>query len=258
MNDLLSSQLHADLQDAVPDLDRLAAGAIASGRRRRHVRRAGIALVGLGAVAGISALGVVVAGGDDAPTEVRDNGWAASSSEAPALQVGQTLDLGNGLTGTVADDKTGFYELGASTLDGAGTGFVVVISGSPDWWGAAFDRLTSDYPGVTVVVSVADAEAVGLIGTLDEAPVTAPDGWTCEWFLEDDKASCEAADGGFASLVIRDAAGRAAWVGDPDKGDDPAVFTTGAHDGIFISVQGGRGVTNAEIQELGEGLEWVD
>jgi hypothetical protein len=88
--------------------------------------------------------------------------------------------------------------------------------------------------------------------------VTVGAGWTCEWFLVDDKASCTAGDGGVASLVIRDAADRAAWLGSTDKGADPSVFTTEAHDGIFLSVQGGEGTTDAEVRELGKSLTWVE
>jgi|GEM_PF-5907748 len=263
MNDRLSAQLHAALADKTPDLDRLADGAIASGRRRRNLRRAGIALVGVGAAAGIGVFGVVVAGGDDGSTVVNDDTWAGSGAPAePELQVGQQLDLGAGVTGTVRDGEAGLYVLGASTVRGSGSGFVVVAEGPTqsveDWWSSGFGTLTEDYPGVTIAVSTADAEALGMLGKVEEVPVTVPDGWTCEWSLQDDKASCVSADGGSAGLVIRDAATRAAWAADPDKGADPSVYVTEARGGIFISVQSGAGTTSAEVRELGEGLVWVD
>ncbi|RHW24368.1 hypothetical protein D0Z08_24975 [Nocardioides immobilis] len=265
VNDRLSAQLRASRDDAMPDLDRLTDGAIASGRRRRNLRRAGIALVGVGAAAGVGVFGVVVTSGDDAPTVAEDDSWAAGSESPeapPGPQVGQELDLGEGVTGTVTDDEAGVYVLGGSTLRGSGSGFVVIADGPTsaveDWWSRGFGTLTSDYPGITVAVTMADAEALGMLGKVDKVPVTVPDGWTCEWFLDDDKAACQAADGGTAGLVIRDAADREAWVGDPDKGADPAVYLTEAHDGTFISVQPGRGTTDAEIQALGEGLVWVE
>ena len=267
MNDLLSTQLHASLHDVVPDLDHLADGAIALGRRRRRVRRAGFAVAGLTAVAGISIIGAQIVAGDSGPTVVKDAAWAAQngSRELPdsaELQVGQVLDLDNGVTGTVTDEAAGLYVLGKSTQHGSGSGFVVIASGPKHaidaWWTQGFGTLTSDYPGITLAVTMAEADALGALGMLDDAPATIPEGWTCVWTLQDDKADCESDDGGVAGLVIRDAAERPAWVNDPDKGDDASVYTTEAHGGIFISVQAGMGTTDVEVKDLGERLEWVD
>ena len=148
------------------------------------------------------------------------------------------------------------------TLPGPGTGFVALVSGPTDridtWWAEGFGTLTQDWPGITVAVSMADADALGMLGKVDKAPVTAPAGWTCEWFLSDDKAACTSTDGGVAGLVIRDAADHDEWLSSPDKGADPGVYVTDVHDGIFISVEGGQGTTDAEVTTLGEGLAWVD
>ncbi|WP_182376514.1 hypothetical protein [Nocardioides sp. WS12] len=266
MNDLdhdpyLGIALRDRVRGEQPDLEQLATASLKAGTRLRRRRRIGITA---GAVAGVAAIALATSqlGGG---TTATDPDVAASSSVSPAaptLHVGQVLDLEYGLKGTVRTDADGLYELGGDSRTGAGTGFVLVVDGLTgdieDWWSEGFGTLTQDWPGITVAVSMAKADDLGMLGKVDKAPVSVAAGWTCEWYLVDDKADCESADGGVASLVIRDAADRAAWLGSPDKGDDPGVFTTEAHDGIFISVQGGQGTTNAEIQELGESLTWVD
>jgi hypothetical protein len=263
LDPLVGPALRERLRDERPDLEHLAATSLASGQRLRRRRRLAVsgAVAGVAAVAAVSVVAGVMTGDG---TAARDRSVATNPTSAPAagLQVGQVLDLGDGLTATIRTDRTGLYELGSSTVPGAGTGFVALVSGPTDridtWWSDGFGTLTEDWPGITVAVSMADADALGMLGKVDQAPVTAPAGWTCEWFLADDKAACTATDGGVASLVIRDAAERDAWLSSSDKGADPSVFTTEAHDGIFISVQGGKGTTNAEIKALGEGLVWVD
>jgi len=267
MNDIDGMQVGLALRDRLanehPDLEHLATASLATGvqiqRRRRMVAGAGAAA----AVVGVAALtlGLGLAGGGEGHS--RGDDWAASSpSVAPGLQVGQKLDLGDGLTGTITTTRTGLYEMAQSTRQGSGSGFILVVHGPTDqinqWWSDGFGTTTEDWPGITLAMTTADAEALGMLGKVDKTPVTVPDGWTCEWYLADDKADCRSADGGVAGLVIRDADERAAWLASPDKGDDPSVYTTEPHKGIFISVQGGHGTTDAEIQELGERLTWVD
>ncbi|GAA3542578.1 hypothetical protein [Nocardioides daeguensis] len=259
---LVGPALRERLRDERPDLEHLAATSLASGqqlRRRRRVMSGTVA--GVAAVAAVSvAAGLVTGDG----TAARDRSVATAQTSAPAagLQVGQVLDLGDGLTGTVGKEEDALHVLGSSSEPGSGTGFAVLVSGPVDqiesWWSAGFDSLLEDWPGIVVEVSEADAAALGMFGKVDHAPASAPAGWTCEWFLVDDKATCTADDGGVASLVIRDASERDAWLSSPDKGAGPGGYTTEAHDGIFISVQGGRGTTDAEIAALGEGLAWVD
>ncbi|KRA32708.1 MULTISPECIES: hypothetical protein [unclassified Nocardioides] len=267
MNDIdhdpyLGPALRDRVRSESPDLEHLAAASLAAGTRLRRRRRVGVTA---GAVAGVAVIALATSqmgGGTTASDPDFAGTPSASAPAAPTLHVGQVLDLEYGLKGTVRTDEAGLYELGASTLPGTGTGFVLVVDGPTgdieDWWSESFGTLTQDWPGIKVAVSMAKADELGMLGKVDKAPVTVGAGWTCEWFLVDDKASCESPDGGVASLVIRDAADRASWLGSSDKGDDPSVYTTKAHDGIFISVQGGQGTTNAEIQELGESLTWVD
>ncbi|MCX6401389.1 MAG: hypothetical protein NTX33_15845 [Propionibacteriales bacterium] len=271
MNDLdhdpyLGAALRDRVKSELPDLEHLATASLAAGTRMRRRRRVGATA---GAVAGVAVIALASSQLGGGGRTAEDPGYADSPSVSvdTGLEAGQVLEVGYGLTGTIRTDKTGLYELGSSTLPGSGTGFVLVVDGLAgdieDWWSAGFPSdtgtfLTEDWPGITVAVSMATADELGMLGKTDKVPVTVGAGWTCEWSLADDKADCTAADGGVAGLVIRDAADRAAWISDSDKGADPAVFTTEAHGDIFISVQGGLGTTNAEIQELGESLTWVD
>ena len=89
------------------------------------------------------------------------------------------------------------------------------------------------------------------------AEVTAA-GWTCEWYLADDKGDCSGPAGKLAGLVIRPAKAYAAWMADHDKGAGPGVFTTEPHGDVFITVQSGAGSTDADLAALGRSLRWVD
>lgn len=267
MNDLdhdpfLGPALRDRVRGEQPDLEHLATASLQAGTRLRRRRRIGVTA---GAAAGVAVIALATSqmgSGTTANDPDVAGSPSVSTPATPTLHVGQVLDLEYGLKGIVRQDTEGLYTLGALDVPGAGTGFVVVVDGLTgdiqDWWSEGFGTLTQDWPGITVAVSMAKADELGMLGKVDEAPVAVGAGWTCEWYLVDDKAGCESADGGVASLVIRDAADRAAWLGSTDKGDDPGVFTTEAHGDIFISVQGGQGTTNAEIQELGESLTWVD
>lgn len=266
MNDLdhdprLGAALRDRMKAELPDLEHLSTTSLAAGTRMRRRRRIGATA---GAVAGVAVIALASSQLGGTGRTAEDPGYAGSPSVSsnPGLEVGQVIDVGHGLTGTVAKDSEGLYELGSSTLAGPGTGFVLVIDGPTAdidaWWGAAFDTLVEDWPGITVAVSMATADELGMLGKVDKAPVEVGAGWTCEWYLVDDKAACESADGGVAGLEIRDAADRDRWLADEDKGDTDSVYTTEAHGDIFISVQGGQGTTSAEIQELGESLTWVD
>lgn len=270
MNDLdhdpyLGPALRDRVRSEQPDLEHLATASLRAGTRLRRRRRIGVTA---GAVAGVALIALATSQmGSGTTADDPDYADTPSAPSEPTLRAGQVIDLGNGVTGTVRTDKAGLYELGSSTPAGPGSDFVLVVDGPKDavntFWSDGFTTksggfLSEEWPGITVAVTMAKADELGMLGKVDKIPVIVPSNWTCEWFLIDDKASCESADGGVASLVIRDAADRAAWLGSSDKGDDPSVYTTEAHGGIFISVQGGRGTTNSEIHVLGESLTWVD
>lgn len=270
MNDIdhdpyLGAALRDRVRSETPDLEHLATASLAAGTRLRRRRRVGVTA---GAVAGVAVIALATSqmGGGTTASDP-DFADTPSTPAESTLRAGQVIDLGNGVTGTVRTDKKGLYELGGSTLAGGGTGFVLVVDGPKDainsFWSEGFTTksggfLTEEWPGLTVAMSMAKADELGMLGKVDKAPVTVGAGWTCEWYLVDDKADCHSADGGVAGLVIRDAADRDRWLADEDKGDDDSVFTTEVHNGIFISVQTGQGTTNAEINELGESLTWVD
>jgi hypothetical protein len=263
---LAATALRDGIRAEHPDLEHLAATSLRAGVRLRRRRRAaavaggaaGVALVAAFAVAA-GQLGGHVSGA--ANPELAEQPKAPAAPAAPSLREGQVLDLGNGVTGTVTRDKAGLYVAASSTRPGPGTGFIVVPHGSPaqlaDYWNGD-TRVLEDWPGLTLAFAMPDARALGMLGMVAEPPVVVPAGWTCEWYLVDDKASCTAKGGGVASLVIRKASERAAWVGSADKGAGPGLYTTEAHHGIFISVQGGQGTTDAQVQQLGTALTWAD
>ncbi|GAA3684370.1 hypothetical protein GCM10022237_48670 [Nocardioides ginsengisoli] len=261
LDQLATTALRDRLRTEHPDLEHLAATSLRAGVRLRRRRRVAAVAGGAAGVAVVAALAVAagqlgghVTGG--ANPQLAEQPKTPAAPATPSLHEGQVLDLGNGLSGTITKDKTGLYVAASSTRPGPGTGFIVVPHGSPAqleaYWSGDTAVLT-EWPGLTLAFAMPDARALGMLGMVEKPPVTVPAGWTCEWYLVDDKASCTAQDGGVASLVIRKAAGRAGWIGSPDKGGIPGVYTTEAHHGIFISVQGGQGTTDAEVQQLGKG-----
>ncbi|GGU32276.1 hypothetical protein [Nocardioides albus] len=261
----LSTALRDRVADEHPDVVRLTADAIAEGsrlRRRRHV------VVTAGAAA---AVGAFVAGGlglsqllattavDEASLGAASAPSTSASASAGALATGQTVDLGNGLTGLVVTnaeaDTMDITIQGASMLTGPGTGFTMIVSGPEqavqDYWSAGFP-IGQDYPGLRFATE-------GLRqGLVDSVPVEVPAGWTCEWFLIDDKASCTSDDGGVAGLVIRPAKDYKVWSTSPDKGGPGSgAYVTDLHGDIFISVQSGQGTTDADLEKLATSLTWV-
>ncbi|MFJ9389424.1 hypothetical protein ACIRON_11430 [Nocardioides sp. NPDC101246] len=253
--------LHDRVDGQHPDYARISSGAISAGSRIRRRRRI---TVTVGAAA---AVGAFAAGGlglsqllsttavDQAPL-----GIASAPSASPAALVpGQKMDLGNGVTGLVVTDATaGTMEItiqGGSSMTGSGTGFTMVLSGPEaavqDYWAEGFP-IGQEYVGLRFAT---EGLRHGLVTTV---PVEVPDGWTCEWSLIDDSASCTSQDGGVAALVIRPAEDYATWSTSPDKGGPGSgAYVTDVHGDIFISVQSGQGTTDAELQALADSLRWV-
>jgi len=256
MNDLdLSTALRDRVADVHPDLDRLVATSMRAGTRIRLRRRIGVSIAAAAGVAVVAAGAALIApGGDPQPLD----GGIASEPTASATPPADPLVAGSDLTTpkgtTVHVELASKFQLAGEMLSSPAPGttatFALVL---PDGFvGGDLAWLTTTYPGQIVATAAAPG------GLVDHAPVKVTvTGWTCEWFLADDKAACTSAGGHVASLVIRPAAERASWVSDPDKGATADVYTTQAHGTIFVSVQGGAGTTNAEIQSLGKTLRWV-
>jgi hypothetical protein len=256
--------LHERVADQHPDYARISAGAISAGsriRRRRHIT------VTVGAAA---AVGAFTAGGlglsqllpttavDQAPPGAAGAPSASPSASTAPLTSGQSLDFGEGVTGqVVTNDEAKTMDItiqAASARPGAGTGFTIVLSGPAgaveQTW--SNDTLLEDYPGITIATEGARE------GLVDKVPVEQPPGWTCEWYLVDDKASCRSEDGGVAGLVIRPAEDYRVWSTSPDKaGPGSGSYITEVHGDIFISVQSGEGTTDVELESLADSLEWV-
>lgn len=266
MNDLETSfrtALHERVADQHPDYARISAGAISAGSRIRRRRRI------TGAVGAAAAVGAFTAGGlglsqlltttavDQAPLGAA--GAPSASASTPPLASGQRLDVGDGVTGqVVTNDKAKTMDItvqAVSGLRGAGTGFTIVLSGpagavEQKW---SNETLLEDYPGVRIATEGARK------GLVDKVPVKQPPGWTCEWSLIDDKASCTSEDGGMAGLVIRSAEDYQVWSTSPDKaGPGSGSYITPVHGDIFISVQSGEGTTDAELEALASSLRWTD
>ena len=251
--------------DQHPDYARLSAGAISAGSRIRRRRRLAVTV---GVAAGV---GAFTAGGvglsdllattavDDAPLGAASAPSASASPSTATLAAGQSLDLGNGVTGqVVTNDEAKTMDITirtASARSGSGTGLTIVLTGQA----AAVEQVWSngtlleDYLGVTIAT---DGLRQGLV---EAAPVEQPEGWTCEWYLIDNKASCTAEDGGVAGLVIRPAEDYPDWSKSPEKaGPGSGSYITPVHGDIFISVQSGEGTTDAELGALANSLRWTD
>jgi hypothetical protein len=264
----LRTALHERVADQHPDYARLSAGAIRGGSRIRRRRRV---IVAAGAAA---AVGAFAAGGlglsqilsttavEEPPLGAANAPSAPASASVPAgeLVAGQTVDLGNDLTGLVVTNKEAdgmeITIQGGSMLTGPGTGLTMILSGPEqavqEYWSAGFP-IGEDYPGLRFATE-------GLRqGLVESVPVEVPAGWTCKWFLIDDSASCTSQDGGVAALVIRPAEDYEVWSTSPDKGGPGSgAYVTDLHGDIFISVQSGRGTTDAELEKLATSLTWVD
>ncbi|NYI77718.1 hypothetical protein [Nocardioides panzhihuensis] len=254
--------LHERVADQHPDYARISAGAISAGSRIRRRRRITVTVGAAAAVAAFAAGGLGLSqllnttAVDQAPLGAAAP--SASASTAP-LASGQSLDVGDGVTGqVVTNDEAKTMDItvqAVSGLRGAGTGFTIVLSGpagavEQKW---SNDTLLEDYPGVRIATEGARK------GLVDKVPVEQPPGWTCEWSLIDDKASCTSEDGGVAGLAIRPAKDYQVWSTSPDKaGPGSGAYLTEVHGDIFISVQSGEGTTDAELEAFASSLRWTD
>jgi hypothetical protein len=254
----LGTALHERVAEVRPDLDHLVATSMRAGTRIRMRRRVGVSIAAAASVACVAAGAAVIAGGGS-PRPASDHVGFAAEPSASATPSAAPLVAGDDLTTphgtTVHVELASRFQLTGEMLSAPSAGtaatFALVL---PDGFvGGDLAWLTTTYPGQ--IVATASAPAGGLV---DQAPVeVTAKGWTCEWFLADDKASCRSAAGHVANLVIRPSAERASWLADADKGATPDVFTTEAHRQIFLTVQSGEGATTAEIQAIGDSLRWV-
>ena len=280
MNDL-NSLMHASVDGARPDVDRLLAGAMRDGQRLQRRRRISYAGAGL-AVAAIASAGAVAVGSQSGSGTATDLVPAASgpadvtSSDPAALQPGQTFDLGRGVTGTVIactstrpSGEAGvspdcvlpkdYYIPEASTIPGSGTGFAIVLGGPAqaveDFWsdgGGA--TMTDQYHGITFAIP-ASSSLVQPVYQGQAVAIHVP-GWKLVGEVGDDKQSLQGPHGAVADIVWRPASEHADWVSNPDKGANAGTWVSDVHDGIFVSIQAGQGTTAADIQALGASLTW--
>lgn len=176
MTNDLTTLVHASADDVSPDVDRLLAVSVRVGMRMRHrrmLRYAGAGL-GVGAVASVGAITLVL-GGATTARHARPIGGPATAPASPTAPPPRRCRPARG-SGSVAGGRhrgplsTGTARphqrhshvhlalrlpgTGASTLPGAGTGFAVVLtgpSGAVSSFGSQGFRspLLDDYDGLT-------------------------------------------------------------------------------------------------------------
>ena len=278
MNDL-NTLMHASVDGARPDVDRLLAGALRDGQRLQRRRRISFAGAGV-ALAAIAVAAPLAAGsiGRDRVTEgvPASAGPASPTGTGPAaLRAGQTFDLGHGLTGTVVA-CTGLKKAepgvspdcvlparyaieGSSTIPGPGTGFAVVLTGSPNamnylWSHDVQGSLLETYHGITYAMP-ADDPSIQPVYQGQAVEIHLP-GWKQVGQVADDKQTVQGPGGAVATIVWRPASEHDAWVADNDKGANAYTWTSSVHEGVFVSIQAGQGVSGADIQALGASLTW--
>jgi hypothetical protein len=278
--DDLATLMRDRVAGAQPDVEALLSGALREGRRLCRRRRMAYAGAGL-AVAAVACLGAVTLGspGGTTATELQPaaSGPTASSSARTStvtgLQVGDVLRFGR-LTGTVVSCAEGKPDpiggnpacilpardhfLGASTRPGPGTGLAVVISGTPvsvsRFWSNGFGDLTVRFPGVTVAAADSVWSAINPDAYAGHDVQIHLAGWSQVGGVGDDKQSLAGPSGAEADIVWRRASDYAAW----QRGEkaDPLTWTSTVHDGVFVTIQAGRGTTSADVRALGRSLTW--
>jgi hypothetical protein len=257
MNDF-DSQIGTALRDRVadvhPDLDRLLTTSVRAGTRIRARRRLGVSLAAAAGVVVVAVGGTQIAGGE---TRTVDGGVGiAAEPTVPALVAGSVLTAPSGTEIRVEGAAALQQRLQILAPPHASGRFVLLLADGYTRADVAWAKRT--YPGQALAAQPVAADPAAGSGRVD-APVevTAP-GWKCEWFLVDDKATCSGPDDKVAGLVIRSAKDYASWSADPDKGAGPGVYTTKPHGDVFISVQSGRGSSDADLESLGRSLRWLD
>lgn len=253
-DDGLSTLLRDRVAGERTDLDVLVRAATTQGTRIRRHRRAAVAVGAAAGVVAVAGLGAAVAGGST--TNAEDAGFAAGpSSTAPSPvalpDVGSRIHLPSGAVATVLDPT---LRAGGAVLvpdDDPRPVLLLQTPKSPSPTDRAYVERT--YPGVRLVAHVVHP------GHLRDTPPVALNaaGWSCEWYVEDDKGACTGPDGDVLSVVWRPAAEHDSFVSKTtSEGDD--YFITAVHGPLFASVQPGAGVSQRELDQVGRSLTWVD
>jgi hypothetical protein len=280
MNDL-NTLMHAAVDDERPDLVALVDGAVRDGLRLRRRRRIGYVGAGLAVAAVVAgtAVGTAQLTGGTAARELQPaatDRTAASPSSAAVpspgpLAAGDTLALGKGLAGLVVlctagePDPVGgnpdcvvpdgYHAVASSTIPGVGTGYAIVINGptgaTTDLMSRGYDGLTDQYPGITFALP--DGSAVDAPTYTGQAVSIHLAGWKQVGSVADDKQTLEGPGGAVADIVWRPARVHAAW---SSMKSDPTTWMSPVHDGVFVTIQAGRGTTSAQVRALGASLTW--
>lgn len=253
----LVTALRDRVADVHPDLDQLVAVSTRAGTRIRRRRAIGVSLGAAAGVAVIAVGAVQLAGGTDPRPADGSIGIAAEPTatptpSAPALPaVGSRLVLPSGATATVLDPPSVSADEDARP--------VLALTAKTPATEADRAWVASTYAPARIVWTVPAGSEAPAAGLVDHVPaeITVP-GWTCEWYLVDDKAACSQTGGGVLGLAVRSAVDHDSWIADHDKGAGAGVYTTDVHGDIFITVHSGQGTTDAELAEVGRTLHWLD
>jgi hypothetical protein len=270
MNDL-NTLMHASVDGARPDVDRLLAGAIRDGQRLQRRRRISYAGAGL-AVAAIASAGAVAVGslGGGTATELQPAASAGGAVLAgPALPASGTIANGAAFglpSGLVAATQ---YEPGSTELE-----FVVPADATD----ADRAYLASHYPDMKIETLAPGAKLPNPLTAVAPSltPLTGEDalkyvrnrhvesspagpaneaapfritlaGWSCGP-AADEKFDCTGPAGAAAHVVWRPASSYADWSsGNPDK---EAAWISTVHDGVFVTIDGDSATA------LGQSLTW--
>jgi hypothetical protein len=214
----LNSALHEYADDLHPDLDSLATSSRLAGTRMRRRRRLGGSFAVAASVAGV--IGVASLAGQLGPHGAHGSTGAgfAGAPSAPAQTHHRQHRCGN-LRDALTSVSHG-QQLRNIQSQGCPTGATV--------------------PGIYD----GKDETIHL------------NGWRQVGTVADDKQSLQGPHGAVADIVWRAAADYDAWVSSSDKGNDPGVWTSKVHDGVFVSIQAGQGTSDAMVQALGASLTW--
>lgn len=220
------------------DLDRLATGAVRTGTRIRRRRRAGIGIAGLAAAAVITTpLAISQWGGDSGVDDTSDGVDVASgTSPAPNAELNEEEQV------VALLDRIGIV----AAVDRVNR--VVAPSSSS----ISVDQRRELEEGLPPGWRVELRDPVSREQVVDEVPVEIPEGWTCEWFLADDKGTCESDTGLLTAVVFRPESDYAKYEGGYD---DYAVSEL--HHGYFMTIQPVPPMTKADAHDLAEAMEWV-
>jgi len=259
MTDDLATLLRDRVAGEHLDLDVLTRAATTQGMRIRRRRRAGLAAGAVAAVALVAAGATGLAGLRSTHPSPESASWAggggatepASGAPSPVAlpSIGARITLPSGKVATVLDPDKPIGDTQVVKDDDPRPILLLQTMKPMSEQDRAY--VVRTYPGTRLV---GHAVHPGHLRDTPPVEVTAT-GWSCEWYVEDDKGACTGPHGYAASLVWRSISDRDSFAA---KSGEDGYYLTEGHGGLFVAVQPAPGVPQAEVQRLGRSLTWVD